>query len=190
MMLPLVRPCASTADSQPSGTYYQLLDVSPDEQDPKVIEEAALRRSIHVRAYQLTRPSESTQRLNEIAQALITLLDSVRRREYDLGIGKPPMQALDEGVGRSRARSESSSGVSGQPTAYSAPLRARLGQTQPLGACMSPSLPEDPPPDRRDTRVLQRGKSASPGPGEDTLVLRIRAGRTCDVKLVYQRCAL
>ena len=89
-MLLLVRPCASTADRQPSRTYYQVLDISPDEQDPKVIEEAALRCSAHVRAYQLTRESECTLRLNEIAQALITLLDPVRRRDYDLSLGKPP----------------------------------------------------------------------------------------------------
>jgi hypothetical protein len=66
-----------------------VLDISPDERDPKVIEEAALCCSSHVRAYQLTRESECTQRLNEIARALITLLDPVRRREYDLGLGKP-----------------------------------------------------------------------------------------------------
>ena len=76
-------------DREPSRTYYQVLDISPDEQDPKVIEEAALRCSSHVRAYQLTRESECTLRLNEIARALITLLDPVRRREYDLGLGKP-----------------------------------------------------------------------------------------------------
>src|SRR5271166_3882874 len=92
----LVRPCASTAGRQPSRTYYQVLDVSPDEQDPKVIEEAALRCSGHVRSYQLTRAAECTQRLNEIAQALITLLDPVRRREYDLSRGKPLSPALSE----------------------------------------------------------------------------------------------
>jgi len=92
----LVRPCASSAGRQPSRTYYQVLDISPDEQDPKVIEEAALRCSCHVRAYQLTRAAESALRLNEIAQAFITLLDPVRRREYDLGLGKPLRPALSE----------------------------------------------------------------------------------------------
>src|ERR1700722_16291197 len=92
----LVPPCAFTAGRQPSRTYYQVLDVSPDEQDPKVIEEAALRCSGHVRAYQLTRESECTLRLKEIAHALITLLDPVRRREYDLSLGKPHSPALSE----------------------------------------------------------------------------------------------
>jgi serine/threonine-protein kinase RsbW len=89
-MLPCVGPCASTAGRPPSRTYYQVLGISPDEQDPQVIEEAALRCSAHVRTYQLTRESECAPRLNEIAQALITLLDPVRRRDYDLSLGKPP----------------------------------------------------------------------------------------------------
>jgi hypothetical protein len=95
-MLLLVQPCASTAGRQPSRTYYEVLDISPDEHDPKVIEEAALRCSDHLRAYQLTCESECTLRLNEIAQALITLLDPVRRREYDLGLGKPLSPAVLE----------------------------------------------------------------------------------------------
>src|SRR5580700_6971454 len=85
--------CAFAAERQPSRTYYQVLDISPDEQDPQVIEEAALRCSAHVRAYQLTRESECTLRLNEIARAMITLLDPVRRREYDLGLGSCLTQA-------------------------------------------------------------------------------------------------
>jgi hypothetical protein len=96
IMVLFVRPGASSADRQPSRTYYEVLDISPDEQDPKVIEEAALRCSGQVRAYQLTRESECIQRLNEIAQALITLLDPVRRREYDLGLAKPLSPALSE----------------------------------------------------------------------------------------------
>jgi hypothetical protein len=86
-MVRLVPPSVSSPGKQVSGTYYEVLDISPDEQEPKVIEEAALRCSGHVRAYQLTRESECTLRLNEIAQALMTLLDPVRRREYDLSLG-------------------------------------------------------------------------------------------------------
>jgi hypothetical protein len=96
IMVHLVWPCASSADRQTSRTYYQVLDVSPHEHDPKVIEEAALRCSGHVRNYQLTHEAECTLRLNEIAQALITLLDPVRRREYDLSPGKPLSRALSE----------------------------------------------------------------------------------------------
>jgi hypothetical protein len=90
----LVPPSASNSGRQPSRTYYQVLGVSPEEQDPRVIEEAALRCSAHVRAYQLTRESACTLRLNEIGQALITLLDPVYRREYDLSLGKCPRPAL------------------------------------------------------------------------------------------------
>jgi hypothetical protein len=95
-MLSLVPPCASVPGRQSSRTYYQVLDISPDEQDPQVIEEAAIRCSAQVRAYQLTRESECTLRLNEISQALVTLLDPARRREYDRGLGKVPSPALAE----------------------------------------------------------------------------------------------
>jgi hypothetical protein len=44
ILLLLVRPCASTADRQPSLTYYQV----------------ALRCSGHLRVYQLTHESECT----------------------------------------------------------------------------------------------------------------------------------
>jgi hypothetical protein len=69
-------------------TYYQLLHISPDEHDPQVIEDAALRCSCDARAYQLTRESECTRCLNEIAQAMITLLDPVCRRDYDLSLSR------------------------------------------------------------------------------------------------------
>jgi hypothetical protein len=59
------------------------LGVSRDEQDAHVIEDAALACVIRVRVYQLAREEEVTLRLNEIAQALITLLDPAQRRQYD-----------------------------------------------------------------------------------------------------------
>ena len=92
----LVRPCAAIPGRQPSRTYYQVLGISPDEHDPRVIEEAALTCSGHVRAYQLTCESECTLRLNEIAQALITLLDPVRRGEYDRGLDQPLSPVVSE----------------------------------------------------------------------------------------------
>ena len=95
-MVSLVQPCDSPLGRQQSRSYYQVLGISPDEQNPSVIEEAALSCSNHVRAYQLTCESECTLRLNEIAQALSTLLDPVRRREYDRGIGMPPGEAILE----------------------------------------------------------------------------------------------
>jgi hypothetical protein len=81
---------------QQPRTYYQVLGISPDEQDPRVIEEAALGCSGRVRCYQLTRELECTLQLNEIAQAMITLLDPVQRREYDLRLGKLPGQTVSQ----------------------------------------------------------------------------------------------
>ena len=34
-------------------THYQLLGIAPEEQDPEVIEEAAIRQTAHVRTYQI-----------------------------------------------------------------------------------------------------------------------------------------
>jgi hypothetical protein len=95
MMLP-VGADFPVCGRQPLRTYYQVLEVSPAEQDPSVIEAAAVRCSGHVRIYQLTRESECTLRLNEIAEAMITLLDPVRRRQYDLGLCNCPTPALSD----------------------------------------------------------------------------------------------
>jgi hypothetical protein len=81
-------PCAPFPGRQRHRTYYQVLGISPDERDPRVIEEAALGCSCRTRAYQLSRESECSLRLNEIALALSTLLDPVRRREYDRSLAR------------------------------------------------------------------------------------------------------
>jgi WD40 repeat protein len=74
-------------------TFYQLLGIAPDEADPEVIAEAALRQTSHVRTYQ-TGPhaARCTALLNEIAQAKATLLNPARRRAYDAGLSRarPP----------------------------------------------------------------------------------------------------
>jgi hypothetical protein len=69
-------------------TYYDLLGVSPDELDVHAIEDAALRRTGHIRKFQLSHTPECTQLLNEIGQALDTLLDPAKRREYDAALRK------------------------------------------------------------------------------------------------------
>lgn len=86
MMLP-AGVGAPLGTQEPCRTYYDVLEISPTEQDPRVIEEAAVRCAGNVRVYQLTREPECTLRLSEIAEAMITLLDPVRRRQYDLGLG-------------------------------------------------------------------------------------------------------
>lgn len=93
-MLLFAGPCSAVTGRRPTRTYYQMLDISPDENDPKIIEEAALRCSSRVRTYQLTAELECTQGLNDIAHALMTLIDPIRRREYDLVLGTPPGPAL------------------------------------------------------------------------------------------------
>jgi hypothetical protein len=65
-------------------THYQLLGVTPTETDPEVIDEAAVRQTTHVRAYQMGEHSAaSTRLLNEISQAKLTLLNPAKRRAYD-----------------------------------------------------------------------------------------------------------
>jgi hypothetical protein len=112
-MLLLAPPCAIRSGEQLSLTHYQLLGIAPDERDPRVIEESALACMIRVRAYQWTHEAETTLRLNEIAQALITLLDPERRRQYD--------RSLDEDDGREALESSSP-----WPSRASAPRAATL----------------------------------------------------------------
>jgi hypothetical protein len=81
---------AFTPGGQPSRTHYQVLDISSDVRDPKAIEEAALRCSSQVRAYQLICESECALRLNEIAQALIALLENLCRWKTDQVCGTVP----------------------------------------------------------------------------------------------------
>jgi hypothetical protein len=67
-------------------TYYELLGIAADERDPAVIEDAAVRRSSRVRVHQLTRAGECARLLGVIAEALLILLDPVRRAAYDRGL--------------------------------------------------------------------------------------------------------
>jgi hypothetical protein len=123
-----VLPCASVPRPQRLRTYYQVLGIAPGEQDPRVIEEAALGCSCHSRAYQLCRESECARRLNEIAQALSTLLDPDRRREYDRGLKKPSGPAMS--YRRPRRRRDTPvlpRGMGAPPTAGKGPLVLLLG---------------------------------------------------------------
>src|SRR5438034_7580510 len=65
-------------------TYYQLLGIAPNETDAEVIDEAAVRQTTHIRAYQIgPHAAECTRILNEIAQAKLTLVHPVKRKAYD-----------------------------------------------------------------------------------------------------------
>jgi hypothetical protein len=99
-MLSLTPPCVGPPAEQVSLTHYQLLGISRDERDLRVIEESALACTRRIRAYQLTHAEQATRTLNAIAQALITLLDPVRRRQYD--------RCLDDVAGRAALVASSS----------------------------------------------------------------------------------
>jgi hypothetical protein len=65
-------------------THYQLLGIAPSETDLEVIEEAFIRQTTHLRAYQNgAHALECTKLLNELAQAHVTLMDVAKRQEYD-----------------------------------------------------------------------------------------------------------
>jgi hypothetical protein len=80
-------------------THYQLLGVAPDEADPQVITEAALRQTTHVRTYQTGPYAEAcTKVLNEIALARATLLNPDKRRDYDarhIPPAPPPLPVVE-----------------------------------------------------------------------------------------------
>ena len=70
-------------------THYQLLSISPEETDPEVIEEAAVRQTAHVRTYQIgPHATECNRLLNEISKAKMTLLNPAKRKAYDEQLGR------------------------------------------------------------------------------------------------------
>lgn len=83
-------------------THYQLLGLTAGESDTEVIEEAAIRQTTHVRAYQVgPHATVCTRVLNEISQARQVLLNPAKRKEYDKKLaqqaaaaGPPPGQQI------------------------------------------------------------------------------------------------
>ncbi len=76
-------------------TYYRLLGIDEGEDDPEVIEEAALRQQSHLRIYQMGQHSAlATKLLNEVAQARSILLNPAKRKAYERSLahknGQPP----------------------------------------------------------------------------------------------------
>lgn len=70
-------------------THYQLLGIAPGETDAEVIDEAAVRQTTHIRAYQIgEHAAHCTRILNEIAQAKLTLVHPAKRRAYDEQLAK------------------------------------------------------------------------------------------------------
>ncbi|MEX0712007.1 MAG: hypothetical protein WD278_06635 [Pirellulales bacterium] len=137
-------------DSRPP-THYQLLGISPDENDRGVIHAAAVRQSAYVRNFQSGQYAEEAARiLNEIAAAQLCLLSAARRAEYD--------EALKRSV-----------------AAWSPAPASRLPlATRPYGPAPLPGFSARPavsmPPGQRPPGPANRGSAAGnavPGPGEE-----------------------
>lgn len=65
-------------------THYELLGISPKEQERAVIDAAVLRQSGYVRNFQIGKyAKEATKILNEIAAAKVCLVDPAKRAKYD-----------------------------------------------------------------------------------------------------------
>src|SRR5205823_11152013 len=83
-------------------TYYQLLGLAKGESDTEVIDEAAIRQTTHVRAYQLgAHAAVCTRVLNEISHAREVLLNAQKKKDYDQKLaledakkGPPPEQQI------------------------------------------------------------------------------------------------
>jgi hypothetical protein len=76
-------------EDQRPPTHYQLLGISPDEQDLDVIEAAVLRQSSFVRNFQAgPHADEATRILNEIASARLCLVDRRKRAKYNAELAK------------------------------------------------------------------------------------------------------
>src|SRR5262249_32010571 len=65
-------------------TYYQLLGLAQGEADAEVIEEAAIRQTTHLRAYQVgPHATDCTRMLNEVSAARQVLVNPQKRADYD-----------------------------------------------------------------------------------------------------------
>ena len=70
-------------------THYQLLGISPDEQDADAIEAAILQRTAYVRNYQAgVHRDVACKVLDEIAQAAVTIRDPSKRQKYDADLAR------------------------------------------------------------------------------------------------------
>ena len=96
-------------------THFQILGVSPSEQNPKVIEMAAVRQSAFIRTLQAGSNGEHASKiLTEIADARATLADPVRRKQYEAELAlrfKPNPQVEVEAQSRSPSRISKSKAV-------------------------------------------------------------------------------
>jgi WD40 repeat protein len=124
-------------------THYQLLGLAPEEQDREVIEEAAIRQSTHLRAYQIgAHATDCTRLLNEIAQARGVLLNPAKRAEYDAQLARRTAAARTAITARPLPNApEDSFAELGAPVIAAPPAprrRSKLDIAKPRG--LSPGL--------------------------------------------------
>lgn len=84
-------------------TFYDLLSIAPTEDDPEVIDAAAIRQTTYVRNFQRgPHAADCARILGEIALARATLLDAKKRRDYDATLPRPGVSARPSSRSRSR----------------------------------------------------------------------------------------
>lgn len=99
-------------------THYQMLGISPSEQDAEVIDEAALRQIMHVRAYQIGQHAAESQRiLNELSQARTVLLNPEKRKAYDETLAKQSSPASAAASAPEQSPPDLAAAISKQPLA-------------------------------------------------------------------------
>lgn len=106
-------------------SHYQMLGIARHEQDPEVIESAAIRQMAYVRNFQSGPHAKDCARiLGELSQARLILRDAAKRAEYDARLAAldapaftppapppPVVETSPEGVGPARRQRASSGGL-------------------------------------------------------------------------------
>lgn len=148
------------------ANHYRLLGIDLFEDDPDVIENAAMRQISHVRTFQVGPHSDHSQRiLNELATARICLLNSQKKSAYDESLRKQlagPAVLTNQVVNETRRTVAASfapvSLVSAPPPIYIPPAvvtRPPVVAVPPVGSA-TPSFEIKPVNDQRVPRRMVR----------------------------------
>jgi len=118
-------------------TFYQLLGLVAEEQDPEVIEEAALRQTSHLRSYQAGQYSkECAKLLNEVSLARLTLLNPAKRQAYDAKLAGSTIKKSSEQAGVNTAIQAT---VTAPPTTPEEPPPGAFADLGDLGTTPAPT---------------------------------------------------
>ena len=158
--------------TQRPPTHYQLLGLSPGEADNEVIEEAAIRQTTHVRAYQVGTHAEfCTRILNEISVARQVLLNPQKRKDYD---HKLSQEAAKKGPPPDQQ-------VTARPPLAAPPVARRGGPVAPLAANPFDAIGDEPIAAGPRSAVLKSGRrigreEKKPAPSSRNWVIAAIAG--------------